>query len=103
MKRRLALVALLALPLSGCAVALGPNGPGRLPVALQVGSGCNAFGHDPLAEPMERYSVRRGFFQVLRGLQQYQSRSTAAFTPAATTGPVSVGSCPSQSFSPLRY
>jgi hypothetical protein len=30
---------------------------------FRVGSGCSALGHDPLAEPMERHSVRRGFFQ----------------------------------------
>lgn len=102
MKRRHVLAALLALPLSSCAVAFGSGGPGRLPVTMQVGSGCSMLGHDPLAEPMERHSARRGVFQVLRSLHAYQSRATAGFTPAANVGGISVQRCPSQGFSPLR-
>lgn len=101
MKRRYALAALLALPLSGCAVALGPAGPGRLPVTLQVGSGCSLLGHDPLADPMERHSSFRGFFQALRGMQAYGSRATAGFSPGGGAGGIAVQSCPSQGFSPL--
>lgn len=102
MKRRHALVALLAFPLSGCAVALGPSGQGPLPVTMQVGAGCSVLGHDPLADPMERHSVRRGFFQVLRTMQAYQSRATAAYTPASNIGGISVQSCASQGFSPFQ-
>lgn len=100
MKRRYALVVLLAFPLSGCAVAFGPAGQGQLPVTLQLGSGCSLYGDGPLTEPLERHSSQRGFFQVLRRVEAYQSRATAQYAPVG--GGISVQSCPSQGFSPFR-